>query len=671
MVWSLPAQGGQLTWTVENNFCIRKSKRREALRNFLFSETATTGITTHQAFSHVWKTLSDLERRATVRNTTFRIDEAHHISVGANNLGDFCEFALNCNEDNVRLHLTTATFYRGDNKSIFPKRLIERFSRYRLSWEDWLPVLGIKRLTQEFVTYKDDPIGHVVDNIRSELDRRHLVIVPPKNQKYRTENTVTQLLDRVRGLYARGKVLDLVTQRIQGASKRLLFAIPERFHVVVACRLFDEGTDWAICDRLHNADSCERSMPLAVQRFYRPLRKFDGKDTVIIRDYVPTLAVDNNEAARIVWTDRLNALLATIVTQGEFLPVDVPTRNGRPSKIGLRALLRSNYEKVIRSLIDKYELATDRSVKAVEMLVDEVIEEFEIDCETGDVDLRWALKSVVARIANRGQPIIDAGKVLPGFRCEEIRKKGFDKIMEWSESNRGIVFQSDNLDSEALEELRKVIRQRRIAPGFIDLARDVIKLYWKEGGVRLTARHGYIPELEMEGWMLDRVLRSEGINLKHELRSITGIGKRTHIGCPSVSLKEVHRVIQMYSRRGERISGDMAIPELGLRSPALSNQLKKYYGTTLAREVTKITGVESRSGPKKSAPTVEEREEYRRILKNYWQRGDVIRNTHGYIPELGVRGQGLEQRLRKRFGSTIAREMQQILDEAGCNEDVA
>ena len=48
----------------------------------------------------------------------------------------------------------------------------------------------------------------------------------------------------------------------------------------VACRLFDEGTDWVPCTRLHNTDACEKSVTLAVQRFFRPLRHHPEKRDV-------------------------------------------------------------------------------------------------------------------------------------------------------------------------------------------------------------------------------------------------------------------------------------------------------------------------------------------------------------------------------------------------------
>ena len=131
--------------------------------------------------------------------------------------------------------------------------------------------------------------------------------------------------------------------------------------MVVACRLFDEGTDWVPCSRLHNTDACESSVTLAVQRFFRPLRSHPSKKVVRILNYVPDMSPEMTlDEKRQVLSNRLNAFLACIVTQGELMPClvalkGIPT-GSRPRKISLQEVYGGNYPEVIADLLKGYEV---------------------------------------------------------------------------------------------------------------------------------------------------------------------------------------------------------------------------------------------------------------------------------------------------------------------------
>jgi hypothetical protein len=364
--FQLPGGEPPLVWKATNNLCEgKRAGRGKKLRQFLLADPARLGdhptaICTHLALVGVWSRLSGAEKRRAIRNTTFRIDEAHHVSgvfsdgdlrlfpdgqqarllEEATKLGDFCRYVINADDPTSKLHFTTATFFRGDRRAILSETVKEQFATYYLAWEDYFPSLGIEELYFDYHDYEADPTDAVIGLIRSEKDRRHLVILPPLNRKFRTPLTLGRLLKALGRVYPKGKILDLVTPTSQRPNKRRLLAEPEAFHVVVACRLFNEGTDWVVCDRLHNTDACERSLTLAVQRFFRPLRKHPAKKTVKINNFIPAFDPGvGKEECREVLSDRFNAFLTSIITNGELLPVVVPSH--RESANGDPALARS------------------------------------------------------------------------------------------------------------------------------------------------------------------------------------------------------------------------------------------------------------------------------------------------------------------------------------------
>ncbi len=287
-----------LDWKLDYNLCTQAPGRVSRLRDFLLGNWGGTAVCTHAGLARLWSTLTTSEKSRAVRRLTLTLDEAHHLAgvLSAEDLSQYPEaerdellqvwpklsecVRMMIGRPGCKVRLATATFYRGDQAVILSDEVRSRFVQYRLRWEDYFPQTGIQSIDFAFDLYDRDPLAEVVRRVRKERRRRHLIILPKTGQRFCDPLTAKRLVGDLERVLGPDLVLDLVTIKPQKDNKRLLFAHPEQYHAVVACCLFNEGTDWPACDVMHNTDASERSVTLAMQRFYRPLRRHPGKTRV-------------------------------------------------------------------------------------------------------------------------------------------------------------------------------------------------------------------------------------------------------------------------------------------------------------------------------------------------------------------------------------------------------
>ena len=197
--FTLPGDTSPSDWTVACNPC--DNGRNDVvgqLRSWLLCDAnelkdsgCLAAISTHTALVACWSRLSPKEKRKALSKITFRIDEAHHISnvfheadIGdaafevasqqATRLGQFVGEVLRADQPTAKLHLTSATFFRGDRKTILSSPsygVARRFSRDYRRWSDVSPMISVL----------DRPQGDVVE-IRgggslSESSRKTILVL--------------------------------------------------------------------------------------------------------------------------------------------------------------------------------------------------------------------------------------------------------------------------------------------------------------------------------------------------------------------------------------------------------------------------------------------------------------------------------------------------------------
>lgn len=655
--------GETLQWKADFNFCTgTKAQRGRRLKKFLLSNEPRAAICTHQGLVTLWRKLSDWEKAQAIDRTTFRLDEAHHIAGVydegdlydyppqqrkailelATRLGEFCRYLITATNTTSKLHLSTATFYRGDRQAILSETVRGSFVQYDLDWEHYFPTLGIKELRFHYFDYRDSPVAALVEQIRREPNERHLVIIPPTGKKYRTTGSLPELLTALRAVCPERQLLDLVTPRTQDANKARLMANQVGFRVVVACRLFNEGTDWPACSRLHNTDSCERSLTLAVQRVFRPLRKYAGKKVVHINNYVPVIDGQTREARREAFSDRFNAVLVSVITHGEIFPICVPkvgTKGNTARKQSLRQLYGPAYQDLVEHVVKQYEGIKDKqSPKNVEALVEQVIEEYGVPTQTTQEEVKAGLQTLVLRVANPAATrTITDRSLVPGFDVAEIKQYGFDKVWERARKDSVLFYQSENVNPVLMGELLRLLGN----PLTIEEIRDGVTAYHTRTGKR-PGFYDRIDELKITAQTLAVRLKRLGwkSGWKGFLDDTLG---QEH---PTYTDKELEAGLKQYiARTGKRPNSKFDfIDELGLAAKTLDMRLR-HRGVSLGQFVDRILGV----------PRGLTLDQVRKALKRFEKRtGQRVTVRTGLIPELNLHSGTLNSRLRTQFGTSLA-----------------
>jgi len=745
ITFRLPASDHISHWRVGLNLCLKSDCKR--LKRWLLAEPDTdclVAITTHSAMVLVWKGLSKEEKRRALRRITFRIDEAHHIShvfheadlelynvkdreailADATALGNVVNYILRVNDPTVKLHLTTATFFRGDRKTILSKAFRRDFVHYELPWDEHFETLGICSLVFDFINYDGDPIDLVLDATRQEPDQHHLIIIPAMTHRYRTRKTLSEIMSRLLELFPASEVLDLVTRKTQTAHKALLMKHPESFKVVVACRLFDEGTDWVPCNRLHNTDAGEDSVTLAVQRFFRPLRMHKSKRDVKIFNYIPTFSPDLElMEQRAILSDRFNAVMACIVTQGELVPTLVTLKKASEGKNRkrLQDLYGDDYPVMLEDLLTGYEQLPEKTAEAVKELAGKVVDQYGCPDEVEKEDVVAAFCAQVMRFLPKKSESERRTLVPTVIDADEIRKRGFDHIWPKDGIDSAIWWGTDKVDGSVIRELLGIIKpvpkleeiheairgyaertsQRPTTAvslwfdelgrstnavnqllgkqygttlkaevtkvlgekhdGLVEQAQELIRDYWRRG-TALTQTFGMLPELGITAKDLDyRLRRYHKTSLPQERRKVLGPDTL-------LPLNEVKDVLRKYLRQGDRITCDTkAIPELGIAGWSLSHRLQSLYGIRLpdlVDQLMKEGGITSTRKPRNpeailSLDTVKD------VFRQYIRQGKWINYATKHIPELGISGPTLQYRLHSWYGIKMPELAAQLAKEAG------
>ncbi|MDB2685935.1 DEAD/DEAH box helicase family protein [Mariniblastus sp.] len=683
-------------WRVDQNFCGESKDKLKRLKKFLLSNTDTgedlTAIATHKAFVMVWKKLSKDEKHRALYQSSFTIDEAHHISnvfddsdlvsfnrkdreqllANGTGLGHFVNYALRVNNRTTKIRIATATFFRGDKQTILSKRVESDFPIYELTWEEHFPTLGIKSLTWDFVLFADNPIESVVGKIAEEPDEKHLVIIPASHCKWRERDSFQKLMLALQHEFPNKKILDLVSKKTQAENKEELMKRPDTFDIVVACRLFDEGTDWVPCTRMHNTDAGETSLTLAVQRFFRPLRKHPKKKSVKIFSYLKEFKTDDSiEEPRITLSNRFNAILACVITQGEIAPVLVETNPknsdsgsasdsdsepelGKPRK-SLRKALGDSYDSTIDELIQRYECLEDKTdASAVERIVEEVVSKIGALEDVEPEDLKRALLAQVHRLATQGREFDPKKLRAHGIDAEAIRLQGFDKIWRKTTPQSCLsVFGSERISVEMIRELSSLVKD---LPTLQEIDDAILEYHRVEGKRPTYHQTKWLNGIQRSASATDKILRRHHrTTLAKRVRKVIGDSNHDLINRSREAIRSY------YDETGKRLKNRsrLIVPEFGISCTALNGRLNHQLNISLAQIANEVLG--------KRVPDLT-LQSLKQLIAKYIRDGMHFPTKKGEIPELNTKGRNLNDRVKRKFNRLLSDIVAEVKAELNVSE---
>jgi superfamily II DNA or RNA helicase len=306
-------------------------KKIAKFKDFIVSKNThrnNAAILTHQGFCMMWFNLSKQEQKNLLKNTTFYIDECHHLtepgeSDDATRLGKIIDIIMKVNEPTCRIMLMTATLYRGDFKSLLSKENYKKFlpGHGVIPFEDYFKKSGIKHFNYDYIIYNVDAINELITLIKKHPDKKHIIVLPRRGSKGRKRDTHKKYLDALRKVIPPERVLDLINPKFQKEGLGKLKDNPEEYDVVLSCNVFVEGSDWPPASVVHNL-SFGNSLLKVNQIIGRVMRIYVGKDCVNIYSYIKT---DKGEDLdRRIYTDRFNALMVVILAEDMIKSIKLP-----------------------------------------------------------------------------------------------------------------------------------------------------------------------------------------------------------------------------------------------------------------------------------------------------------------------------------------------------------
>jgi len=331
-------------------------KDRESLRGMIVVCSNTLLVSVFDRMeARTHKGSSEDRKKAThqlhniLRNTTFRPDESQHLKntgnkdalVETNGLSRFYSFLYNSHVKSSKVVFTTATPFRGDCQEIFTKELLDEFKVYQYSWLRHWRTLGIHSFSMNYSEFKKDPVQQILDAVAEEPQRYPLVLVPRRGEAWRKgvkgEKLVRKLIRGLEKLKPR-RVCDLVVrvgrsqaerdvnkQKLLEDNNRLQQGEKHLFDIVVACDVVREGTDWVICDRIHES-APKASITMNIQTMGRMFRKFHKKANVVYCAYIPLFILPRGYTSRSeLLNDRTRILLFFLVVDSMTYPCELPS----------------------------------------------------------------------------------------------------------------------------------------------------------------------------------------------------------------------------------------------------------------------------------------------------------------------------------------------------------
>lgn len=455
----LRIDGEVYDWEVTTNCCYDPEQSVKKISDFLLNKHpcksyrvnkvigGCTAVVSYAALLSAFNKMTPDEQLLAIQNTSFRLDEVHHISgvdendVTANRLGEFCKFILN---NDGCLHLTTATFFRGDQTIILANCYMENFEVFRVPFLEHWTTLGLKELHQNYHCYKNgnDLLKQILDSIALEPNEPPIIIVPSDGQKFFKNidkwKWVKKLVNDLGEIYSADKVLDLVTPDRQQQDKKRLTSDIQDFCAIVTCAIGREGTDWPACSRVYNTVLDANALQ-PIQKLGRALRQNEGKIDVKMINYIEYFDKwdDDPVIIRDRLSDRFNAVIAASMLDDMFYPILMPTlpqnETGEFSEVHnvtLEDVYGSKRNELIENMMRRILTipVSERNSETIDEIIDDIIDEYNDNMlEYIDHDvLKVRLRKEILRRQNPNNPNLKMDGIIVDFIREH---GGWDKVV--------------------------------------------------------------------------------------------------------------------------------------------------------------------------------------------------------------------------------------------------
>ncbi len=309
------------------------------------------------------------------KNVIIFIDEAHHVQLSSSNpqelsfeensncLGKIIDYAINNEEANIGIMLSTATLFRGDKMEIIPVKHLSKFVKFWYPMDEFLEDCQyLSGFIYDFVMYHDQWEDALSEIFTKDGVRKTAIYIPSVGSKYYSYGSKEQDVDHIYAAIAgkkdykkveldngmtlieRGKgfvkVVNLVDDSNMILRDKRKALIREAHNnsdsslldVIIALNMFKEGANWKWANR-GVIIGTKGSLTDIQQMIGRFLRDAKDKKSVQILQLLP-FSFDKLDKKK--FRDKLNeyskAILATMLIEDVICPAKIKLMVNRKDK---------------------------------------------------------------------------------------------------------------------------------------------------------------------------------------------------------------------------------------------------------------------------------------------------------------------------------------------------
>lgn len=256
-------------------------------------------VCTHAALVRVHKELlrrwlaAGRKGRVPWQGVNLYIDEAHHANMmddatqaelaESNALGRLVQHYVEHRPG--RIGLTTATWLRGDCRTIVPESCLEEFEHFEFPIDEFLDSMEHLREIEFKFTVGD--YAEVLAKEFEASERKTIVYQPPIKAGEGSAKKLQYLAEYQKALAPFAlNVVDLVTPEGRSGRRAAFEASQEDADVVIVQNTFREGADWPMAER-SLVFGPRGSLPMVIQMLGRIIRDYPGKRHVEFNIVLP------------------------------------------------------------------------------------------------------------------------------------------------------------------------------------------------------------------------------------------------------------------------------------------------------------------------------------------------------------------------------------------------
>ena len=342
--------GDVVDWTIKHNLCDLMDNKTEHLAQFLTQPAEDAKlcnrvvVTTHAGLARTFAALSDDRLAEAIEDTTFIIDESHHISASdesCNQLGAIVNYILDVKNPKcmTRLILATAFFFRGDQLPIIGEKRLDRFYRHSIAFDEyWNTLKHVKSYKYDFVAFKGT-VWKSLDQLLGDSQCPTIMYCPPKSHVLLLGKDKSHFVKRavrtIKKHYPNSAlwkpdadnegriILDLVDENHR--AQKVAFAMQHgaQIDVILTVGMFREGADWLqaqrVIDLIPTGSDQDRN-----QRFGRLIRDYPGKKHVSYFSLFPMITDGPKDEQRKCLSKLFAHFHASLILDNALAPIKMP-----------------------------------------------------------------------------------------------------------------------------------------------------------------------------------------------------------------------------------------------------------------------------------------------------------------------------------------------------------